>query len=152
MPSSLSPILTPLRREVLDLIEAAPRPVKAYDLLSALSARRGRMGPPTVYRALSYLLQRGLIHRIESLNAYAACACPRAAPGHVFLICSACGEVQEVESAAARQALDVVTAAAAFSLAHLVIEARGLCCKCSALGSDRGERWISASSNSGAGL
>src|ERR1700735_5809506 len=61
--------LTPLRKEVLELIAAAGKPVKAYDLLDHLRERHGNAAPPTVYRALDFLLEHGFIHKLESINA-----------------------------------------------------------------------------------
>jgi Fur family transcriptional regulator, zinc uptake regulator len=81
-------------------------------LLAFLSAKRGKATPPTIYRALDFLTKSGLIHRIESLNAYAACAHAPAGPQHVFFTCERCGNVAEVESrdagVAVEQDLDFV--------------------------------------------
>jgi Fur family zinc uptake transcriptional regulator len=93
--------LTPLRRRVLELIwrghaPAKHAPVRAYDLLARLSDKGARAAPPTVYRALEFLLAHGLIHRIESLNAYVGCMHPEGAHGGQFLICEDCGAAAEV--------------------------------------------------------
>src|SRR5918999_799750 len=79
--------LTPLRRRVLELVWRGHEPVGAYDLL----AQMGRAAPPTVYRALDFLIEQGLVHRIESLNAYVGCDRPEAAHASQFLICTDCG-------------------------------------------------------------
>ena len=70
--------LTPIRRRVLELIWASHKPSGAYDILEALSqeSRGKRIAPPTVYRALDFLLEQGLIHRLESLNAFIGCPHP----------------------------------------------------------------------------
>ena len=65
--------LTPLRKEVLELVAAAGKPVKAYDLLDQLRERHGNAAPPTVYRALDFLLEHGFIHKLESINAFVSC-------------------------------------------------------------------------------
>ncbi len=92
--------LTPLRRRVLELIWRSHAPVGAYDLLARLSDKMRPAAPPTVYRALAFLLAQGLIHRIESLNAYVGCMNPEGHPegahGGQFLICSDCGAAAEV--------------------------------------------------------
>src|SRR5215468_4619381 len=93
--------LTPLRRRVLELLLAHKGPAKAYDLLADLGAgqepAKGPAKPPTVYRALEFLVRLGLAHRIESLNAYIACdvgACERST---IFLICEKCGAAEEFD-------------------------------------------------------
>ena len=63
--------LTPVRRRVLELVLTAPGPVKAYDLLEALKPGSGTAKPPTVYRALDFLIGLGLVHKVEALNAAA---------------------------------------------------------------------------------
>jgi len=126
------PALTALRREVFDLVLASERPVKAYELLALLQQKRGRATPPTVYRALDYLTKSGLIHRIESLNAYAACAHAPAGPQHVFLICEACGDVAEIESRDAGLALVEASQRRSFQVRQAAIEVRGACRECGA--------------------
>jgi Fur family zinc uptake transcriptional regulator len=124
--------LTPLRREVLALIQAAEKPIKAYELLSVLSARCGPTAPPTIYRTLNYLLEQGHIHRIACLNAYAACAHAPAATDHVFLICEACGDAEEVACEGARTALVDVGAGRGFQAVQVTMEVRGACADCGA--------------------
>lgn len=87
---------TPIRRRVLELIAEAPGGLKAYDLLDRLAAEHAAARPPTVYRALEFLIDQGLVHRIESLNAYVACPCPEHSHGFQLLICRRCGRVEEL--------------------------------------------------------
>jgi len=122
--------LTALRREIFDLVRSSERPVKAYELLALLAAKRGRAAPPTIYRVLDYLTKCGLIHRIESLNAYAACTHAPAGPQHVFLICEACGDVAEVESRDAGAALEEASQACKFEVRRVAVEVRGACRDC----------------------
>ena len=68
--------LTPLRKLVLELIASDEKPVKAYDLLDRLRAQTGKSAPPTVYRALDFLLEHGFIHKLESINSYTSCHHP----------------------------------------------------------------------------
>ncbi len=97
--------LTPLRRQVLELILEAEAPVGAYALLDRLKADRPGAAPPTVYRALDFLLEHGLVHKVERLNAFIGCA--EAGHGqahdhghpHQFLICRRCGTTR-IESPA----------------------------------------------------
>lgn len=124
--------MTPLRREVFDLIATSSRPIKAYDLLRALATRRGRVAPPTIYRTLNYLVNAGLVHRIECLNAFSAC--PHAAPEceHVFLICEGCQNVTEVGASKAVRALRLACATAGFEPEQFTQEVRGICAACRA--------------------
>ncbi len=128
--------LTPLRRRVLELVWRGHAPVGAYDILGRLSAEQGtakerrRSAPPTVYRALEFLLAQGLIHRIESLNAYVGCVHPDGAHGGQFLICTGCGATAEVhdprvDAAVARRAEEL-----GFAVRQKVVELRGLCPPC----------------------
>ncbi len=147
--------LTPLRRRVLELVWRSHAPVGAYDILGRLSAGQGTAkkkgtaqgtaaeqgtaadqgtrrpsAPPTVYRALEFLLAQGLIHRIESLNAYVGCVHPDGAHGGQFLICTGCGATAEVhdprvDAAVARRAEEL-----GFAVARKTIEVAGLCPPC----------------------
>jgi len=88
--------LTPTRKRVLELVLEADGPVKAYDLLDRLKAEQPNAAPPTVYRALDFLLEHHFIHRLETLNAFVSCFHPRHRHHGQFLICDRCGSVTEV--------------------------------------------------------
>lgn len=131
--------LTPLRREVLGLVLESDQPIGAYALLDRLKASRGGAAPPTVYRALEFLLERGFVHRVERLNAFVAChSAARAHDPHdrdhtvQFLICGRCGRVQEIEDGAVRSALAEAAARAGFSPARMTVEIEGTCRDCAA--------------------
>jgi Fur family zinc uptake transcriptional regulator len=130
--------LTPLRRQVLDLVIAAEKPVGAYALLDRLKAERPGAAPPTVYRALEFLLENGLIHRIEKLNAFIGCAEAQAGHDHhhphQFLICRRCGETAEIADQAAAEALEAAASAQGFRPERMVVEIEGLCAACAAAG------------------
>jgi Fur family transcriptional regulator, zinc uptake regulator len=125
---------TALRRSVLTLIWTRHAPVKAYDILERLR-REGRRAaaPPTVYRALEFLLEAGLVHRIESLNAYVGCG--GAGTPHVgqFLICRRCSAVAELDTPAIAKALAADARRLGFRADRQTIEIRGLCAECSRL-------------------
>ncbi len=121
--------LTRIRRKVLQLLLESSEPAKAYDLLANLDGE-GAAKPPTIYRALDFLQEVGLAHKIESLNAYVACGHTSHSHSAVFLICDTCGSAEELHAVATSKALGQETAAAGFHLAHAVIEARGTCRKC----------------------
>lgn len=126
--------LTETRRRVLELIWAAGRPVGAYDLIERLGAERGRVAPPTVYRALDFLLDHGLVHRIESLNAFVGCARPAARGCGQFLICRACGATAELEAVRLAPALEAEAARLGFRLESRMVELSGLCPVCADAG------------------
>ncbi len=123
--------MTRIRRKVLRLLLENPEPSKAYDLLDNLDGE-GSAKPPTIYRALDFLQEVGLAHKIESLNAYVACGHASHNHSAVFLICERCGGAEELHALSTTNALDKETRAAGFKVSRAVIEARGLCRACSA--------------------
>ncbi|NQV54443.1 MAG: transcriptional repressor, partial [Rhodospirillales bacterium] len=86
--------------------------------------------PPTVYRALDFLLAHGLVHRIQSLNAFVGCAHPHETHRSFFLICTECGDAVEVEDADVDGAIDGTAGKFGFQLNSRTIEAIGICPKC----------------------
>lgn len=122
---------TPLRKRVYTLLLSAEGPAKAYDLLAQIGEPGRPAKPPTVYRALEFLVRLGLAHRIESLNAFVACDISHPHHAAAFLICDTCGTAQEVESASVAAALTRAAEAGGFRLASAVVEARGICGDCS---------------------
>jgi Fur family zinc uptake transcriptional regulator len=122
--------LTDVRRRVLELVWRGHAPVGAYALLEALQRDGRSAAPPTVYRALEFLMEHGLVHRIESLNAFVGC--PRPDRDHVsqFLICTDCQNVAEIDDPAIGGAVSSGAAAAGFVVNRLTIEMQGLCPSC----------------------
>jgi Fur family transcriptional regulator, zinc uptake regulator len=119
------------RRQVMELLLHADAPLKAYELLDRLSTERGhKVDPPTIYRALEFLVDVGLAHRLDSLNAYRACLHLNAADAHVFLICIDCKRVEERPLAGIANALEGLAKQASFSSAVLHVELRGRCQTC----------------------
>lgn len=124
--------LTDLRRRVLELVWQSHAPIGAYQILEHLAASRGRVAPPTVYRALDFLSREGLVHRIDSLNAYVGCSAPHAAHEAYFLICSACGDAAEFHDAELATAIAGCVHRSGFQLASATVELAGLCSRCRA--------------------
>jgi Fur family zinc uptake transcriptional regulator len=124
--------LTEQRRRVLALIWNSHEPVGAYTLLDRLREEGVRAQPPTVYRALDFLVENGLIHRIESLNAYVGCAAP--AERHVgqFLICTGCRSAAELDDAVIGAAIAQRAKEIGFSVSRATVEIAGLCPNCRA--------------------
>ena len=122
--------LTALRRQVLELVWQSHCPAGAYDILAALGRKRETVAPPTVYRALEFLCAQGLVHRIESLNAFVGCE--RAGEPHSgqFLICRACGRAAEMTDGRIDAAVRRGLAEAGFVLERPTVEALGLCPEC----------------------
>lgn len=121
--------LTPIRRRVLELLLESEAPAKAYDLLSKLNGE-GASKPPTVYRALDFLLETGLAHKIESLNAFVACGHRHHRHAAAFLICVNCETAQELHSSSTLDTLERESQAVHFKMQNVVIEVRGLCADC----------------------
>ena len=121
--------MTKIRRKVLRLLLESEEPSKAYDLLANLDGE-GAAKPPTIYRALDFLQEAGLAHKIESLNAYVACGHTSHKHSAVFLICEECGAAEELHAVATNEALRAETEAAGLRMRQAVIEARGVCRDC----------------------
>lgn len=121
---------TELRRRILTMIWQGHKAVKAYDLLDQLATEGGSAKPPTVYRALDFLMEEGLVHKIESLNAYIGC--PHPGDNHIsqFLICDSCETVEEVVSEKLSDAVSSSADNAGFKISRQTLELHGLCKAC----------------------
>jgi Fur family zinc uptake transcriptional regulator len=130
--------LTELRRQVLRLVLEAEQPIGAYALLDRLQQARRGAAPPTVYRALDFLLAQGLIHKVERLNAFIGC--DEAGHGHAhgedhphqFLICRDCGATAEICDSGVAAAIARAAAEAGFTPRRSTMEVEGTCAKCAA--------------------
>jgi Fur family zinc uptake transcriptional regulator len=122
--------LTPVRRRTLEILLEAHRALGAYDVLQRLAAEGFGNQPPVAYRALDFLVEQGLAHRIQRLNAFTACMHPGEAHAPAFLICRACNHVAEAEAPPVRASLDAAAADLGFTVERCSIEAIGLCPAC----------------------
>lgn len=122
--------LTPVRRRVLEILLEAHRALGAYDVLQRLAAEGFGNQPPVAYRALEFLVENGLVHRIRRLNAFTACMHPGAEHNPAFLICRLCDVVAEAPAAPVRAALDHAAAGLGFVIERSNVEALGLCPSC----------------------
>ncbi len=122
---------TPLRRRVLELIARAHRPVKAYDLLAELRDEREGAAPPTVYRALDFLIEHGFIHKLESINAYTGCHHPSEPHAVPFFICDVCDAATEVCDGSVATLLVDQARAIGFTPQAQTLEVHGVCRHCS---------------------
>ena len=122
-----------MRRRVLEALLASHQPLGAYELIDRLAARGQRPAPITVYRALDFLLEQELVHRIESRNAFIACVHDHESSDPVvFLICEKCGAVGEAASAAVADTIKNASRAVGFVPKTPVIEISGICAHCTA--------------------
>jgi len=129
--SERSARLTPLREAVLRLLWQSHRPLGAYQIQEQLSQINAKpVAAPTVYRALEFFLELGLIHRIASLNAYIGCPFPDSDHSDMFLICSDCGNAAEVSHSHINQLLEQTARRADFALATQSLELYGRCGQC----------------------
>jgi Fur family zinc uptake transcriptional regulator len=126
--------LTPIRRQILEVLLESHKPLGAYDIIDrAPTADGSRPAPITVYRALDFLMENGLAHRIESRNAFVACIHNHDSGDMiVFLICERCGAVGEAPSATVANALKSAARGAGFAAKTTVIEIGGVCAHCRA--------------------
>ncbi|HXF90018.1 MAG TPA: Fur family transcriptional regulator [Xanthobacteraceae bacterium] len=125
--------LTPMRRQVLEALLASHKPLGAYEIIERTGQKSARPAPITVYRALNFLREQGLVHRIESRNAFVACVNNHASGDMVvFLICERCGDVGEASGAAIAENVKAAARAAGFSPKTPVIEISGTCAHCRA--------------------
>src|SRR6202795_5071729 len=117
---------TPIRRQVLQSLLSSHRPLGSYEVIDELAKSMPRPAPITVYRALDFLMENGLVHRIESRNAYLACAHDHDAAAMVaFLICETCGSVGEIPAAPVGQSLHAAARALGFAPKLSVVEIAG---------------------------
>ena len=121
--------LTAIRRRVLELVWRQHKPIGAYEVL-ALLQEDGRAAPPTVYRALDFLQELGLVHRIASLNAYVGCTQPQRPHQGQFLICTSCQLCAELNAAGIVAAIDASAALSGFQVHQQRVEIMGLCPAC----------------------
>lgn len=123
--------LTPLRKQVLELIWQSHKPLGAYTLIDMLAKQSTRqIAPPTVYRTLDFLLEQHLIHRLDTLNAYIGCPDPTHSHPKAFLLCAICGHAEELHSEPVTEAIQQAAANAGFSVQKQSLEVLGLCCQC----------------------
>lgn len=123
--------LTPQRLEVLRLIAYQYSAISAYDLLDLLRISEPHAKPPTIYRALDFLLEQRFIHRVESANSYVVCHhIEEHSHTSALFICDRCGQVTERQTEGIEAILQKLTQSVNFTLRHSVVEAHGLCKTC----------------------
>ena len=127
--------LTPQRREVLACVGQSHAAAGAYEIIDRMAIRGARPAPITIYRALDFLLAHGLVHKIESRNAYVACSHSHEGSPAALLICESCGTVSELDAPEGFAVLAEGAKAQGFKPSHTVVEISGHCGHCSLGGS-----------------
>jgi len=135
--------LTPVRKRILEIVWRAHEPIGAYDILAELAKERDKAAPPTVYRALEFLMDAGLVHRIDSLNAFLGCDAPERTHVAQFLVCRRCHRVAEIDDPALNRALAEKSRSIGFRIEPSSLEIKGLCNECAApaAGAGAAEAW-----------
>ena len=126
--------LTPVRRRTLEILLESHRAMGAYEVLQRLAEEGFGNQPPVAYRALDFLVEHGLAHRVRRLNAYAACLAPGHEDAPVFLICRSCEKIAESQAPAVRRALEQLAGDNDFRIERSTVEVQGLCAACRAGG------------------
>ncbi len=122
--------LTGQRRDILNCVAQSHSAVGAYDIIERMAGRGPRPAPITVYRALEFLQAHGLVHKIESRNAFVACSHQHEGLPAALLICGACGLVAELDAPEAFASLKATAHAQGFSEHSIMVEMTGLCATC----------------------
>ena len=122
--------LTPIRRQILQILLEQHRSIKAYELLEQIRATNPGAAPPTVYRALDFLVEQGLAHRLDATNAWTACHDADGAPHDLLVVCTECGVVAEVSDPSLTQQIASKVAQTGFTLSAHETELRALCRHC----------------------
>lgn len=122
--------LTELRKRVLELVWTSHKPLGAYHILDSLTQEGHKPAPPTVYRALDFLLENGLVHKIHSLNAFIGCADSGHPHQGGFLICRRCGNAEEMLFAEIASALKKAAKQQHFKIESSCVEVLGVCQLC----------------------
>ncbi len=122
---------TPLREALLRVLMASHTALGAYDVIDRMNEQGRRLAPISVYRIIDVLVEAGLVHRLESKNAYFACLSRHEnGASMVVLICEACDRVAEAEVPGASGAIEAITEDAGFSVSATVLEVQGRCPDC----------------------
>ena len=128
--------LTKTRRRVLEIVWNSHKPVGAYDILETMSGEGRRAAPPTVYRALEFLIEADLVHRLDTLNAFVGCPDPHQSHNGQFLICRDCRSVAELADIELTRIINRKAEGLGFTAVRQMLEVEGLCPDCRHTGRD----------------
>ena len=122
--------LTPVRRRALEILAEAHRALGAYEVLDRLAADGFGKQPPVAYRALDFLVEQGLAHRIGGINAFMACTHAGESHNPAFFICRTCNTVAEAGGPGLHAAVGAAADTLGFSAERIAVEVVGLCPSC----------------------
>ncbi len=122
--------LTPLRKQVLDILAKQEQPLTAYAILDILKKDKPNAQVMSVYRVLDFLLENGLVHRIENLNGFIVCSHLSEGHSSQWLICESCGKAEEIDSADFNRAISKLEKESGFRVKTPTIELQGICQAC----------------------
>ncbi len=122
--------LTSIRRRILELICSSHKAVGAYELLDLFREQDAKAKPVTIYRALDFLMDAGLVHKIESINAFIGCLQAETKHQSIILICDHCKNAFELDATSIYQTISTMSTNIQFTPASLTIELHGLCFSC----------------------
>jgi len=123
---------TPLRRRVLEIVWRQHEPIGAYEILAELAKDREKAAPPSVYRALDFLRDVGLVHRLDSLNAFLGCDHPQTDHSEQFLVCGRCHRVAEIADSVLTRSILGRMRALGFQPGQSRVEIKAICSRCAA--------------------
>ncbi|BCG62761.1 MAG: Fur family transcriptional regulator, zinc uptake regulator [Methyloprofundus sp.] len=123
--------LTPIRRRILELICTSHKAIGAYELLDIYHAEDPKAKPVTIYRTLDFLIEAGLVHKIESINAFIGCLQAETQHKSAILICEQCSNAYEIDASSVYDSLFALSQAIQFTPHCLTLELHGVCSNCS---------------------
>ncbi len=122
--------LTPIRKKVLEIIASNHKPSRAYDILSKLKDGGFSDKPPTVYRALDFLIENKMVHKLSTINAYVACFNDEAEEVSCFLICEKCQDIEEFQDEAVIKAMTNIGKNKRINIKNVNLEISFRCDQC----------------------
>ncbi len=122
--------LTPIRKKVLEIISANHKPSRAYDLLAKLKEAGFSDKPPTIYRALDFLIENKIVHKLSTINAYVACYGEESEEISCFLICEKCHEIEEFQDESLNKLLINIGKKRGIEIKNLNLEINFTCEEC----------------------
>ena len=123
--------MTPLRAQVFETVSASHEAIGAYAILERIAATGKRLAPISVYRALDALVSAGVVHKLESRNAFFACQLSHGTQRpYLVLVCSGCGRVAEAPAQEVWTAIDELVGRVGFAFEGSLVEVNGRCGSC----------------------
>ena len=124
--------LTQIRRQVFEIIIKNNKPIKAYEILDKISNINNKLShPPTVYRAIDFLIENGFVHKLNSINSFVGCFHPKAPKECYFLICKKCNIYQECCDDSLKDRISKTAIHNNFVISNTTLEIEGHCLDCS---------------------